>query len=234
MTAQQITQLNQDFAKASPQEILHYCCEHYGQSIVFSTSLGVEDQMLTHIIASDKMPIEFITLDTGRLFPETYSLIERTCERYNIQINIYFPDAAHVETMVNAKGINLFYESIESRKLCCHIRKIEPLQRALKGKTCWVTGLRGGQSEHRADMQIFDWDDEYGLLKVNPLIKLTEEDVWSFVRSQHVPYNKLHDKNFKSIGCCPCTRAVNDGEDARAGRWWWEDAGHKECGLHER
>ncbi len=234
MTPTEIAQLNLNFADATPETILSYCAQRFPGKVILSSSMGNEDQMLTHLIGSAKIAIQIITLDTGRLFAETYSLIERTNERYGISIRIMFPDAAQVEEMVNAKGVNLFYESVGNRKLCCHIRKIAPLKRALAGMDCWITGLRREQSEYRADMQLFEWDDEYGILKVNPLINLKEAEVWSFITENHVPYNKLHDKNFKSIGCQPCTRAVTDGDDARSGRWWWEDANHKECGLHER
>ena len=196
--------------------------------------MGAEDQLLTHIIATEKIPVSIFTLDTGRMFPETYSLIERTREKYGLDIAVYFPDASQVEAMVNRKGVNLFYESVENRKMCCHVRKIEPLKRALAGTECWITGLRREQSEFRQDMQLFEWDAEFNILKVNPLINFTEEEVWTFIRKENVPYNKLHDKNYLSIGCAPCTRAVQPGEDARSGRWWWEDSGKKECGLHER
>ncbi|MEI6122200.1 MAG: phosphoadenylyl-sulfate reductase [Bacteroidota bacterium] len=234
MLATEIDQLNQQFATGTPAQILKACTVRFPGKLLLSTSMGAEDQMLTHLIGSEKMPIEIVTLDTGRLFADTYSLMERTRERYGISIRILFPDAAQVEAMVNLKGINLFYESVDNRKLCCHIRKIEPLKKALNGKHCWITGLRAEQSEYRADMQLFEWDLEFEILKVNPLLQLTEIDVWAFIRAMHVPYNKLHDKNYKSIGCQPCTRAVAEGENARAGRWWWEDANHKECGLHER
>jgi phosphoadenosine phosphosulfate reductase len=234
MTTLQITELNNTYSNATPAEVMQFCASRFPGKTTLSSSLGGEDQVLTHIIATDKIPVTIFTLDTGRLYPETYSLMERTREKYQLPVTVYFPDASQVEAMVNSKGVNLFYESIENRKLCCHVRKIEPLKRALAGKECWITGLRREQSEFRSDMQLFEWDAEFHILKVNPLINYTEDDVWEFIRLNHVPYNKLHDKNYKSIGCAPCTRAVRDGEDARSGRWWWEDAGHKECGLHER
>lgn len=234
MTPTQIKNLNERFAKVSPAEVIQFCVNEFHSGITLSSSLGAEDQLLTHIIATEKFPVTIFTLDTGRLYPESYSLLERTREKYGINISVYFPNASEVEAMVNKKGVNLFYESVDNRKLCCRIRKIKPLKRALAGKECWITGLRSEQSEYRSDMQLFEWDKDFRILKVNPLINFTEEDVWKFIRENHVPYNKLHDKNFKSIGCAPCTRAVADGEDARAGRWWWEDANHKECGLHFR
>jgi phosphoadenosine phosphosulfate reductase len=234
MTTSQINDLNQRFANATPTEIMEFCAAEYYGKTTLSSSLGAEDQLLTHIIATEKIPVTIFTLDTGRLYPETYSLMERTREKYGLNIMVYFPYAAQVEAMVNRRGVNLFYESVDNRKLCCRIRKIEPLKRALADMDCWITGLRREQSDYRSDMQLFEWDEAFSILKVNPLINFTEDDVWAFIRKENVPYNKLHDKNYKSIGCAPCTRAVLPGDDARSGRWWWEDAGKKECGLHER
>jgi len=234
MTTIEIHTLNHNFSDAMPLEILQFCAEKFEGAIRLSSSLGAEDQLLTHIIATHKISISIFTLDTGRLFPETYSLIDRTREKYNINLDVYFPKASQVEAMVNAKGMNLFYESLANRQQCCHVRKIEPLRRALANQECWITGLRRDQSEFRSDMHLFEWDDEFGILKVNPLINFSDLDVWEYIHENNVPYNKLYDKNFLSIGCAPCTRAVQDGENARAGRWWWEDANHKECGLHKR
>jgi len=234
MTQTEISHLSNTHSQSSPASILHFCAARFPGKTAFSSSLGPEDQMLTHIIASKEIPVTIFTLDTGRLYPETYRLMERTREKYPPGIKVYFPDALQVEAMVNSKGVNLFYESVENRKLCCHVRKIEPLKRALAGMECWITGLRRGQSDFRSDLQMFEWDTEFKILKVNPLINFTEEEVWQFIRLNHVPYNSLHDKNYKSIGCAPCTRAVREGEDARSGRWWWEDTGNKECGLHDR
>lgn len=234
MTTSQITELNNTYSTASPAEIMQFCASRFPGQTILSSSMGLEDQMLTHIIATEEISIPIITLDTGRLFPETYGLIERTREKYKINILVKFPDYMEIEVITSIKGVNFFYESVENRKQCCAVRKIKPLKRALASQKCWITGLRREQSEFRSDMQMFEWDDEFNILKVNPLINFTEEEVRTFIRANHVPYNKLHDKNFKSIGCAPCTRAVLDGGDARSGRWWWEDAGHKECGLHER
>ena len=234
MTPSEINEFNNTWSQATPAAIMQFCADRFVGTTTLSSSMGAEDQLLTHIIATEKISIPVFTLDTGRLYPETYSLMERTREKYGMNIAVYFPEASQVEAMVNSKGVNLFYESVENRKQCCHVRKIVPLKRALAGMQCWVTGLRREQSEFRADMQLFEWDGAFGILKVNPLINFTEEEVWAMIRQENVPYNKLHDKNYKSIGCAPCTRAVVDGEDARAGRWWWEDTGKKECGLHER
>jgi phosphoadenosine phosphosulfate reductase len=229
-----IDKLNKTYSAATPTKIMRFCASEFHSKTILSSSMGGEDQLLTHIIATEKIPVTIMTLDTGRLFAETYSLIDRTREKYGVIIHVYFPDAARVEAMVDSKGVNLFYESLENRKLCCHVRKVEPLRRALQGQECWITGLRRDQSAFRSETQCFEWDEEYQILKVNPLLNFTEDEVWQFIRQNNVPYNALHDKNFKSIGCAPCTRAVKPGEDARAGRWWWEKANHKECGLHER
>ena len=178
--------------------------------------------------------MKIFTLDTGRLFPETYDIINQTSQHYGIRIDVYFPDREQIENMVKNKGVNLFYESVENRKLCCHNRKIEPLNRALSGMDAWITGIRKDQTLSRFDAKPVEWDERYGLIKINPLYKWTEKMVWEYIGKYKVPYNALHDKGFPSIGCQPCTRAVNPGDDPRSGRWWWEDQGHKECGLHER
>ncbi|HHN48555.1 MAG TPA: phosphoadenylyl-sulfate reductase [Bacteroidales bacterium] len=224
--------LNQRFLRATPKEVIGWALNHFGDKIAFSTSMGAEDQVILHMIAGIDKSATVFTLDTGRLFPETYDLIDISSNKYGIPIRIYFPDTKQVEEMVNKKGINLFYESIENRKLCCHIRKVEPLKRAFAGLDAWVCGLRRAQSVTRNDAKMFEWDAKFGLIKINPLINWTEEQLWDFIERNHVPYNKLHDRGFPSIGCQPCTRAVEPGEDVRAGRWWWENPETKECGLH--
>ena len=227
-------QYNERFKNSTTNEILVFFLKEFKGKIAFASSLGAEDQVLTHLIAAIDPTVKIFTLDTGRLFPETYDLIERTNSRYKIKMEVYFPEASRVERMVQEKGINLFYESVESRKLCCHIRKIEPLRRALSGVEMWINGLRREQSNSRNTMTLVEKDENNnGILKLNPLIDWTEEMVWNFIRENNIPYNKLHDKGFPSIGCQPCTRAVEPGEDFRAGRWWWEMEGKKECGLHE-
>jgi len=198
---------------------------------VFSSSLGQEDQVITDAICSNKIPVEIITLDTGRLFYETYDLIEKTNARYKTNLKIYFPEAADVETFVTTKGMNSFYESVENRKECCYIRKVKPLNRALAGAKVWITGLRADQSDNRKDMPMIEWDEQRQLYKYNPLINWSYEKVIEYINEHNVPYNSLHDKGFISIGCAPCTRPIEAGEDARAGRWWWE-VSKKECGLH--
>lgn len=199
--------------------------------VCFSTSLGQEDQVLTDVIASHQIPIRIFTIDTGRLFQETYELLDKTVARYKIPVTIYFPNGTSTEAMVNQHGINLFYESSELRKKCCEIRKVEPLNRALAGARVWITGLRADQTSFRKDLPIVEWLEEKQMYKVNPLIHWTYESVINHLQTHSVPYNPLHDAGFISIGCAPCTRAISPGEDPRAGRWWWESS-QKECGLH--
>ena len=227
-------QLNKQYKNEKAVDVLKALLEKYQGKIALATSMGAEDQVLTDMILKLDKNATIFTLDTGRMFPETYDLIERTNSRYGIKIQVYFPNFEAVEEMVNKKGINLFYESVENRKACCHIRKIEPLQRALKELDIWITGLRREQSVTRTDGQMIEYDANNGLIKLNPLIDWTEEDVWNYIKENNVPYHRLHDKGFPSIGCQPCTRAVEEGEDVRAGRWWWENPTLKECGLHAR
>ncbi len=220
---------------SSPEEVLNYFLTEYKGNIAFASSLGAEDQVVTHMIVSIDPSAKIFTLDTGRLFPETYDLIDRTNSRYKIKMEVYFPAAKKVEKMVWEKGINLFYESIENRKLCCHIRKIEPLHRALEGFDFWITGLRREQSVTRNNNAVVELDNNnHGRIKINPLINWTEKQVWDYIEKHKIPYNKLHDKGFPSIGCQPCTRAIEPGDDLRAGRWWWEHPELKECGLHQK
>lgn len=226
-------QLNERFAGKQPEEVLAYFLKEYQGHIALASSLGIEDQVLTDMICKIAPETRIFTLDTGRLFPETYSLIERTNMTYGIKIQLFFPDYRELEKMVGDHGVNLFYESIEKRRLCCHIRKLEPLKRAFSGLKVWICGLRHEQSVTRTDNQLVEWDKQNDLLKLNPLIDWSEEQVWKYIRERGVPYNKLHDQGFPSIGCQPCTRAIQPGEDVRAGRWWWEDPEHKECGLHK-
>jgi phosphoadenosine phosphosulfate reductase len=229
---QNIDLLNEQWAGLTAKEIIENALTLFGEKITFATSLGAEDQVITYMISKINKSANIITLDTGRVFPETYDLLHRTVNRYGVAIKSYYPDTAQVEEMVNSKGINLFYESIENRKLCCHVRKIVPLRRALQGMDAWITGLRREQSVTRTDLKIVEWDAANGLIKINPLLEWTETQVWDFIKSNDIPYNKLHDQGFPSIGCQPCTRAIEKGEDLRAGRWWWELPDSKECGLH--
>ncbi|RQP15341.1 phosphoadenylyl-sulfate reductase [Parapedobacter defluvii] len=206
--------------------------DRFSGKIVFSTSFGIEDQIITHFIFSNNLPIRVFTLETGRLFPETYYVWNRTLEIYKKDIEAYFPDTHAVQQLISQKGPSSFYESVENRKECCRIRKIEPLQRALEGAECWITGIRAEQSDNRQGMSQIEWDNNNQLLKFHPIYDWSLDEVWSFAKAHHIPYNPLHDKGFPSIGCAPCTRAVREGEDFRAGRWWWEDTSKKECGLH--
>lgn len=231
---ERIDKLNKQYSKAAPQEFLAAMIVKFGAKITFASSLGAEDQVITEMIAGIDKSVKVFTLDTGRLFPETYNTLQITTARYGIPIEVYFPEASHVEEMVRSRGINLFYESVENRKFCCHIRKIEPLTRAFAGMDAWICGLRREQSVTRQDLNLVEWDEQNKLIKINPLIEWTEEQIWDYIKEKNIPYNKLHDQGFPSIGCQPCTRAVEPGEDIRAGRWWWELPQNKECGLHKK
>lgn len=202
--------------------------------IVFTTSLGIEDQLLTHHIADQKLDIEIVTLDTGRLFNESHTLWQETEDKYGITIKGFYPDAEAISKWVRANGTNGFYNSLDARKNCCAIRKIEPLNRALAGADAWLTGLRADQSQSRAEVKMIEKDDARGIFKINPLIDYSRDNVVDEIHALDISYNPLHDNGFISIGCAPCTRAIKTGEDERAGRWWWEDSlsGKKECGLH--
>ena len=224
-------ELIQQIEDSSLPEALTLVTEIFPGLVVFSSSLGQEDQVITDAIYKNKLGIEIFSLDTGRLFYETYELIEKTNARYKTKLKIYFPAATDVETFVGTKGINSFYESVENRKECCHIRKVQPLNRALEGAKVWITGLRAEQSDNRKDMPMIEWDEQRQLYKFNPLIKWSYDEMIAYINEHHVPYNPLHDKGFTSIGCSPCTRAIEPGQDDRAGRWWWETS-KKECGLH--
>ncbi len=200
---------------------------------VFANSFGAEDMVITHLLAKHQVAVKVFSLDTGRLPAETYTLMQEVAVAYPTHpIQVFFPNTAAVEAYVNDKGINAFYDSVELRKSCCHIRKIEPLQRALAGKKAWITGLRREQSPTRTDLGYQEFDAGNGLEKFNPLIEWTEKEVWAYIRENNIPYNKLHDQRVPSIGCAPCTRPISMGEDVRAGRWWWENPENKECGLH--
>lgn len=229
-----IRRWNQEFNHKSPDEILRFFLGHFKDKIALSSSLGIEDQVLVRMVSKINKNTRIFTLDTGRLFPETYDLIERTANKYDIHIQVFFPDAREVEKMVYEKGINLFYESVENRKLCCAVRKLRPLVRAIEGLDAWITGLRKEQSETRNNLHVVEWDENNGLIKINPLLHWTEEEVKDYIDTHNIPYNPLYNKGYASIGCQPCTRAIEPGETLRAGRWWWENAEAKECGLHQR
>jgi phosphoadenosine phosphosulfate reductase len=213
------------------EETLAFLANEYKGKVVFSTSFGQEDQVITALIAKNDLPITIFTLDTGRLFQETYDVFHKTLKKYKKEIKVCFPEAALVEKLLETKGPNSFYDSVENRKECCFIRKVAPLTKALKGNAVWITGLRAEQSENRNDLALFEYDEKFEIIKFNPLLKWTLEDVQKYIDDNNVPQNALHKQGFVSIGCAPCTRAITAGEDIRAGRWWWESS-HKECGLH--
>ena len=225
-------ELNEKLQDKSAEEVIRYFLDKYPNKVTLGSSLGAEDQVLLDIMSKCCNNFSVFTLDTGRLFPETYDLIDVTNKKYGMAIKVFFPDSKQVEEMINSKGINLFYDSIKNRKLCCHIRKIEPLKKALPGNEVWVTGLRKDQSLYRFYTKLVEWDSNHNIIKVNPLLNWTEKDVWVYIKQHDVPYNPLHDKGYPSIGCQPCTRAIKSGEDFRAGRWWWEVSENNECGLH--
>ena len=215
-------------------EVIRWASRVFRSRICFATSLGAEDQVITHLLSDVGLDIRVFTLDTGRLFSETYELIDKTEARYARRVEVFAPQTEEVESMVAEHGINLFYKSVENRKLCCSIRKIHPLMRALSGVDAWICGLRRDQALTRQSVQVVEWDEQFGITKINPLWNWSEPQVWDFIRKNEIPYNPLHDKGFLSIGCSCCTRAVAAGEDVRAGRWWWEQPEHKECGLHRK
>lgn len=200
--------------------------------VTFANSLGAEDMVLTDIIDRYQLDIDMFSLDTGRLPQETYDLMQVVRERYKTPLRIYFPNVKQVEAYVAEHGVNGFYDSVELRKACCHIRKVEPLRRALQGKRAWITGMRSEQASTRSNLKVSAYDMDNRMQKVNPLLDWSNAEVWEYLKHYEVPYNKLHDKFYPSIGCAPCTRAITPGEDIRSGRWWWEAPENKECGLH--
>lgn len=233
--------LNEDMALQLEREIeclgildsLRYLASRFQGEISFSTSFGQEDQIITDMIFTADLPVLVFTLDTGRHFEETYKVMNQTLAKYNKKIKVCFPDKDQVEKMMTQKGPLSFYESLENRKECCHIRKVEPLQKMLSQASCWITGLRASQSETRQTVKKISYDAVNQVIKFNPLLNWTIEQVNDYLKLNHVPYNVLHDRGYPSIGCAPCTRPVSEGEDIRAGRWWWENNSSKECGLHQ-
>lgn len=235
--------MNQDLLHNLPQllhqmdglntaEFIQLLTEQYPEQVTFSSSFSFEDQVITHDILSNGLPVKIFTLDTGRMFAETYSVWNSTNEKYATKIKAYYPQQAPLQDLVAARGPNSFYESVQNRKDCCFIRKVEPLKRALAGNAIWITGLRAEHSPDRQDLPILEWDEANQIIKYHPILHWSTAQVKQYITDHHVPYNPLHDKGFVSIGCAPCTRAIKAGEDFRAGRWWWEDADKKECGLH--
>jgi len=227
-----IQDLNEKIHSLSLVEALKAVASEFPDKMVFTTSFGIEDQVITDMIFRNDIDIKVVSLDTGRLFEQTYKVFNATRDKYKREIEIFYPNTEAVQNLLSKKGPYSFYNSIENRKECCNIRKVEPLRRALSGNKCWVTGIRADQSTGRTDMEMLEEDYGYGLIKVNPLFDWTLEDVMKYLKDNNVPYNSLHDQGFISIGCAPCTRAIKPGDDFRAGRWWWEDNSGKECGLH--
>lgn len=212
--------------------ILRWMANRFPGKTVFATSLGIEDQVITDMMCNENIDFPIITLDTGRLFMETYELLAETEKKYNKRIDVFFPERTSVERMVEKHGINLFYDGIEKRKECCRVRKLEALKKALEPYSIWICGLRRDQSITRNNVETIEWDSVHEMIKINPLANWSEARTWAYARDKKIPYNTLHDQGFPSIGCSCCTRAVKPGEDIRSGRWWWEKPEHKECGLH--
>jgi len=234
VTPEEIAAISHRFSRAEPQEVLAWALERFGRRVALSSSFGAEDVALIHMLHQLEPRARVFTLDTLRLPTETYQVIDEIRDRYGIDLESFYPDLIAVDRMVKERGYNLFYQSIENREFCCEVRKVEPLGRALAGLDAWITGLRRDQAATRSSVAKVEIDAVHrGIVKVNPLADWTADRVWSYIKANDVPYNKLHDQGFPSIGCAPCTRAVAPGEDPRAGRWWWElDPDHKECGIH--
>jgi len=227
-----LTTLSNEINGQPLSECLKLISLHFGGKTIFTTSFGIEDQAITHMICENDLNIEIATIDTGRLFSETYKVYNETLKKYKKEIKVYFPDYRLVEKMVTDKGPFSFYYSVENRHECCSIRKVEPLKRALEGMECWISGIRSDQSDNRGRMEWLQYDDDKKIYKFYPLFRWSFNDLKNYIRENNIPYNILHDKGYVSIGCEPCTRALKEGEDFRAGRWWWEKSSEKECGLH--
>lgn len=219
---------------SSPRDLLKVVLNEFGGKIALSSSLGAEDQVLTHMLCELTASPKIFTLDTGRLPQETYDVLDETRKRYGVSIEVLFPEAQQVQDMVNHAGVNLFYEGVDSRKRCCYVRKMEPLKKRLSGLDAWVCGLRSEQSTTRSDLARVSVDETFDLIKISPLADWSTDQVWAYIKEHDIPFNALHDQGYPSIGCAPCTRPVEPGQDIRAGRWWWEAPEHKECGLHLR
>ncbi len=233
ITKEDIAEYQEKLKDFSAEEIIAWAAEFFGpDNVALASSISAEDQVLTEMIARASERMQIFTLDTGRLPSQTYDVIAGTISKYGMDIEMLFPERADVEKMTSEFGPNLFYDSIESRKLCCKVRKIEPLKRKLSNLKAWITGLRREQAVTRSDMEVLEWDEAFSLVKINPLFGWTEKNIWKYIKDNDVPYNKLHDAGYRSIGCAPCTRAVKESDDVRAGRWWWEAPEQKECGLH--
>lgn len=230
-----LEKINKELKDKSPEEIIKYSLDLFGaERLTVASSLSIEDQMLTHIIIKLNPKARIFVLDTGRHFQSTYDVMDETMRKYGFKYEVYSPDTKELEDLVRNYGPNTFYIDIENRKRCCTIRKTNPLQRALSNVDAWVVGLRREQGVTRTDLDIIELDELHNIIKISPLANLSEEDVWNYIKENRVPFSELYNKGFKSIGCEPCTRAIKEGEDIRAGRWWWESPGQKECGLHAK
>ncbi|MFT6397564.1 MAG: phosphoadenosine phosphosulfate reductase [Bradymonadia bacterium] len=235
LTDSELSALNARFADASASDVLRWAMEQYGDRLVVASSFGAEDVVLIDLAAKISKNVRVFTLDTGRLHQETYDVLEAVVDKYGIEVEVMSPDTVSLQELIRAKGPNSFYASVDNRKECCSVRKVEPLKRVLNTADAWVTGLRREQAVTRSEIQHFERDDSNGgMLKVNPVASWTHDEIWDHIHANNVPYNRLHDQGFPSIGCAPCTRAIEAGEDVRAGRWWWESPELKECGLHRR
>jgi phosphoadenosine phosphosulfate reductase len=230
------TELTPDFDQASAETVLRWALDKFSPNVALACSFQAEESVLIDMMSRLRgADFRIFTLDTGRLNQETYVCMDAIRARYGISVEVYFPDALKVQDMVRSRGLNLFYNSVEERKLCCAVRKVEPLNRALRGLAAWMTGLRREQAVTRSEVSKVELDaDHENILKINPLVDWSYDDVWNYIRENNVPFNRLHKQGYPSIGCMPCTRAVQPGEDSRAGRWWWENPETKECGLHVR
>lgn len=233
MSIEVVKNIEEKILSLNTTDLIKYILENY-KNVALSSSLGAEDQVLTDMIFKINKNSRVFTLDTGRLHSETYKVMDETNLKYGVKLEVFFPKFDDVEKLYITQGVNGHFESIDNRKNCCNIRKIEPLKRALKNVDIWITGLRASQSITRTNLPVIEWDENFKVIKLNSLINWNEDDVWEYIRANKVPYNKLHDQGYPSIGCEPCTRAIKAGEDIRAGRWWWEDPEHKECGLHKK
>jgi phosphoadenosine phosphosulfate reductase len=228
-----VDELNQTFETSGPAEVLGWGLETFGDRIALCSAFGPEGMVLLHMLSKIDRPVRIFTLDTGRLPNETHDLMHECEKRYGVRIDVYVPDPGEIREMVKAHGINLFHDSVELRELCCEVRKVRPMLRALEGLSAWITGLRRIQTVTRRAVRRIEIDTVHdGILKLNPLCEWSEQEVWDYINAHRLPYNALHDRGYRSIGCGPCTRATNPGEDLRAGRWWWENGGAKECGIH--
>jgi phosphoadenosine phosphosulfate reductase len=229
---QRVAEIEEIFKTNTIADALKWLSETFAKEVSYSSSFGPEGQIIAHQIFTNHIPIEVFTIDTGRQFQETYSVWRATNEKYGVNIKAYYPHHENLGKMISEKGPNSFYDSVENRKECCFIRKIEPLNRALKGQKIWLSGLRAEQSEDRAERKQVEWDEKRGMIKVYPLFYWTSEEVKMLIKNENIPYNELWDKGYLSVGCAPCTRAVRTGEHERSGRWWWENSNNKECGIH--